>query len=155
MTGRAAASGVDDLAPLFDLLAETTTLTLATLDPDRTPRATPLYFALTADVDLVFLSDPKSPHAANLARNPQAAVAAYPEVADWREIRGVQMKGVVELLEGEPAAGALEAYGARHRFLAEVPAVWQAMRVYRFRPGWARCIDNRRGFGFRQEWDFG
>ncbi len=155
MTGRPANPGPGDLAPLLELLAETTTLTLATLDPDQTPRATPLYFAFTAGADLVFLSDPATPHAANLARQPQAAVAAYPEPADWREIRGIQMKGVVERLEGADAAGALEEFGRRHPFLTEVPAAWEAMQVYRFRPGWARWIDNRRGFGYRQEWNRG
>lgn len=154
MTERSAEPPAGDLAPLLELLAETTTLTLATLDPDGTPRATPLYFAPDAQADLVFLSDPETPHAQNLANSPRAAVGAYPEAAHWREIRGVQMKGVVERLAGNEAERALALYRSRFTFVDEVPAALEGMSAYIFRPAWARLIDNRHGFGFRREWRF-
>jgi uncharacterized protein YhbP (UPF0306 family) len=141
-----------DLRDLLELLAETSTLTLATTDPDGTPRATPLYFAASPKADLLFLSDPATPHARNLSERPRAAVAAYPEVASWQEIRGVQMKGTASALGAAEAEGALALYRGRFGFLSQVPAAFDRMSVYLFRPYWARLIDNRRGFGSAREW---
>jgi len=141
-----------DLRDLLALLAETSTLTLATSDPDGTPRATPLYFAASPESDLVFLSDPDTPHARNLAERPQTAAAAYPEAASWEDIRGVQMKGTASAVSGAEAEGALALYRGRFGFLSQVPAAFDRMSVYRFRPHWARLIDNRRGFGSAREW---
>lgn len=143
-----------DLAALLDVLRETTTLTLATLDPDGTPRATPLYFAPMEQGSLIFLSDPATPHARNLARSPAVAAAAYPEAAHWRAIRGVQLKGMVDRPEAAEAEDALGVYRRRFPFVDEVPAAIEGMAVYRLRPRWARLIDNRRGFGHTTEWSW-
>jgi uncharacterized protein YhbP (UPF0306 family) len=142
----------DELKGLLALLAETTTMTLATTDPDGSPRATPLYFAASPLVELVFVSDPATPHARNVVDRPAAAAAAYPEVARWHEIRGVQMKGEAAPLRGDAAEQALVVYRKRFEFLAEVPAAFDRMSVYVFRPHWLRWIDNRRGFGASREW---
>jgi uncharacterized protein YhbP (UPF0306 family) len=139
----------DDLDGLLALLAETTTMTLAT-DPDGSPRNA--LFAASPLVELVFLSDPATPHARNVVKRPAVGAAAYPEVARWQEIRGVQMKGTAAPLHGDAAEQALALYGARFEFLAQVPAAFDRMSVYLFRPDWLRWIDNRRGFGASQEW---
>ncbi|HKY84035.1 MAG TPA: pyridoxamine 5'-phosphate oxidase family protein [Anaerolineales bacterium] len=142
----------DELRDLLAVLAETSTLTLATTDPDGTPRATPVYFTATPAAALVFLSDPSTPHAKNLSDRPATAAAAYPDVEDWRDIRGVQMKGTAGRLTTDAAEDALELYRRRFGFLSQVPAALDRMSVYLFRPRWARLIDNRRGFGFVREW---
>jgi len=142
----------DDLRELLLVLSETTTMTLSTVEPDGFPRATPLYFATSPSAELVFLSDPATPHARNLAERPGAAIAAYPEAARWQEIRGVQMKGVAATLDTQAADRALDIYRTRFDFLGDVPAAFERMSVYLFRPRWARLIDNRRGFGAAREW---
>lgn len=135
------------------LLSETRALTLATLDPDGSPRATPLFFAFEPDLGLLFLSDPDTPHMHNLARDPRAAVGLYPEVSDWQEIRGLQMKGTVSAVPEAEREEAMTTYRARFPFLEAVAEAVEAAGLYRFRPRWVRLIDNRRGFGFHQEWD--
>ncbi len=141
-----------DLEAVRALLTETRALTLATLDPDGAPRATPLFFAFQPDLALLFLSDPDSAHMRNLARDPRAAVGLYPEVADWQEIRGLQMKGVVALVPQAERKAAMAVYQARFPFLEALAEAVEAAGLYRFIPRWVRLIDNRRGFGFHQEW---
>jgi uncharacterized protein YhbP (UPF0306 family) len=141
-----------DPGPLVVVLNESSTLTLATIEPDGSPRATPVFFTATPDGELIFLSDPQTPHGENLLRQPKVAAAAYPDVGDWSQIRGVQLKGLVERLTEDRAEDALARYRARFPFLDEVPAARQSMAVFVLRPRWARLIDNRRGFGYAEEW---
>lgn len=141
-----------ELTEIRALLAETCTLTLATVDPDGTPRATPLFFAIGEGLDLYFLSRPDSQHSRNVLRNPQVAVALYPEVEAWTEIRGLQMKGRIDQLPGEDRQEALACYRRRFGFIARLSEVVMQSAMYRFRPTWVRVIDNRRGFGHHREW---
>jgi hypothetical protein len=153
------------VTPIQDLLAvlqETNALTLATLDPDGTPRATPLFFAvdpnqvsdghLVLPFSVLFLSDPASAHSLDLARDPRASVALYPGETDWRSLRGAQMKGHAERLQGGASERALTTYRQRIPIAAELQDAVARSAVYRFSPAWARLIDNRRGFGHREEW---
>jgi uncharacterized protein YhbP (UPF0306 family) len=141
-----------DLSHLQAIVAESTTLTLATLDPDGTPRATPLFFAADDGLNLYFLSDPDSQHARNLRRDPQAAVGLYPRVTDWRQIRGLQMKGRVDVVPQGEHDACMAIYRARFPFLAELPEAVSGSKLYCFAPGWIRLVDNRQGFGHQQEW---
>lgn len=143
-----------DLETLMTVTSETTTLTLATLDPDGTPRATPLFFAVDEALRLIFLSERESQHAQNLARNPQAAVGLYPEVRDWEQIRGLQLKGRVEAVPDLEADEALDCYRTRFPFIRALHEIVTRSAVFRFQPSWARLIDNRQGFGYHQEWRF-
>lgn len=142
----------DDRRQIQALLEETRALTLATTDPDGAPRATPLYFAAGPDLELLFLSDPDSPHSRNLQREPRAAAAAFPAVEDWRAIRGVQIRGLVRPLDEAEHPAGMRIYRARFGDLAGLEVALAGSRLYRLRPSWLRLIDNRRGFGFKREW---
>jgi uncharacterized protein YhbP (UPF0306 family) len=141
-----------ELDPVRALLEETSTLVLATRSADGTPRATPVYFAVDADLRLIFLSDPKSLHAENLAREARASVALYADEPDWRRLRGVQMQGNVERLSGEASEVGRGVYASRFPFIGQLAEALAASAAYAFAPSWIRLIDNRRGFGFQQEW---
>jgi uncharacterized protein YhbP (UPF0306 family) len=141
-----------DLDPIRALLKETTTMVLATRMPDGTPRATPVFFATDESLRLIFLSDPASAHSRNLAASQHSSAAAYPEERDWRRLRGVQMMGLASALDGSEAEAARRAYARRFPFVTELAAGMAASRIYAFTPSWVRLIDNRRGFGFQQEW---
>ena len=141
-----------DLAPIRVLLEETTTMVLGTRMPDGTPRATPVFFATDDGLRPIFLSDPASVHCRNLAASPQASAAMYPEEGDWRKLRGVQMTGLARALDGSEAEAARRTYARRFPFVAELASSMAASRMYAFTPSWVRLIDNRRGFGFQQEW---
>lgn len=140
-----------DRTALLQLLDETSTFTLATLDPDGAPRATPLFYAVDG-LSLVFLSDPNSQHCRNLQAHPRCSAALYPAVADWRALRGLQMRGRAHSLSATEAPLALRLYLRRFPFAAELAQAVDAAAPYRFQPGWVRRIDNRLGFGFQQEW---
>ena len=140
-----------DRTALLQLLEETPAFTLATLDPDGAPRATPLFFAVDG-LSLVFLSDPNSRHCRNLQADPRCGAALYPTVADWRALRGLQMRGQAHSLSEAEAPHALHLYLQRFPFAIELAQAVDAATAYRFQPGWVRRIDNRLGFGFQQEW---
>jgi uncharacterized protein YhbP (UPF0306 family) len=144
-----------DLDQLLALLNETTTMVLATCMPDATPRATPLYFAVHDALQLVFLSDPGSLHSRNLRRARGVSVALYPEESDWRKLRGLQMMGSAAALAGAEAEAAQRTYACRFGFVTELSQALAASQVYMFTPSWIRLIDNRRRFGFQQEWSLG
>lgn len=141
-----------DRGAIRAVLEETPALTLATIDPDGSPRATPLYFAAEADLGLLFLSDPASAHCLNLARAPRAAASAFPAVDDWRAIRGLQIKGTARPLDDDERAAAVKVYRQRFSDLAGLETAIAGSRLFRLRPAWLRLIDNRRGFGFAREW---
>lgn len=147
------------LALVRRLLAETTTMTLATASASAeglVPWASTVYFAPDG-FDLVFLSSPNSRHGRNLAANPACAAAVSPEAASWRDIQGLQMEGRAAVVPGLTAKGrAMAAYFAKFPFvkdLLEAPGEaakrLAGVSVHVFRPTTIRSIDNGPGFGTR------
>ena len=123
--------------------------------------AAAVFFAADG-LDLVFLSSPKSRHAEDLARDARVAVTIQRDYADWPQITGIQAEGVVEALDGPARDRARTLYGERFPVVgraAGVPAaIAEALarvRWYRFRPRRLYLIDNRLGFGHRDELDCG
>jgi len=142
---------IDDpaLAELLSLAA----MTLATVGADGAPHAAPVYFATDAKLNFYFFSDPGSQHAHDLARCPQAAAAIYPECYGWQEIRGLQLRGEARRLEVGPAwEVAWQVYSAKLPFVLAMRDLIAKSEFYTLQPRWIRLVDNRRGFGFRQEW---
>jgi uncharacterized protein YhbP (UPF0306 family) len=141
----------DELLP--ELLA-LSTMTLATTGPSAAPYAAPVYFAADPELRLLFFSAADSQHGRNLAKDPRAAVARYPECRDWREIRGAQARGRVSRLEAGPERGAaLAVYLEKYPFVEAMQDELARNHLYAFTPEWLRLVDNRRGFGFKREWD--
>jgi uncharacterized protein YhbP (UPF0306 family) len=141
-----------DLLPILALMAETCTLTLSTIEPDGSPRATPVFFAFDDQATLVFLSERDTPHCHNLERQPFVAAALYPEVSDWTELRGLQIKGLASAVPKSEQEAAVVVYANRFPFVRELEEVVSLSEVYRLRPSWVRLIDNRQGFGYKREW---
>ena len=142
-----------DFSPVLALLAESRCLTLATLDPDGRPRATPLFFAFDDQACLFFLSDRESQHSRNLRRDSSAAASLYPEVADWHEIRGLQIRGFASAVPASEREPALALYTTRFPFAGELNGIVSRSETYRLHPTWVRLIDNRQGFGHKREWN--
>ncbi|MGA9532473.1 MAG: pyridoxamine 5'-phosphate oxidase family protein [Anaerolineales bacterium] len=137
------------------ILDEADTLTLATVELDGRPRATPLMFAADESLCPLFLSDPSTQHIRNLEHVSETAVAIYPPIDGWRMIRGLQLKGRTGMVPDGEYALAMEHYTRRFPFVSELEDAVAASRLYRFQPDWVRLIDNRQEFGFSQEavWD--
>lgn len=137
----------------FDDLLSVSTLTLATTGNDGEPHAAPVYFAVNAELNFYFFSDPDSQHAQDIIHNPRAAAALYPACFDWRDIRGIQMRGLVRLVNN-PAEweSAWNLYQLKFPFVSALREIVARNQLYSFSPDWIRLLDNRRGLGFKQEW---
>ena len=146
------------------LLAAHHTLTLATTEGGR-PWAAALFYAFDDALDLYFVSDPSTRHGRGLGGGGSVAAAIHPDCRRWADVEGLQIEGRASVLEGGERARALERYLDRFpevRRLLERPRDaderkiadrLRAASLYRLRPSWIRWIDNRRGFGAREELD--
>jgi uncharacterized protein YhbP (UPF0306 family) len=141
---------------LFEALSEylgLSTLSLATADPEGRPHAAPVYFVADDDLRLYYFSDDASRHARDTAAAESAAAAIYPECYGWQEIRGLQLEGAVQAVPaGAQWEKVWELYRAKFPFVGELRQVVERNTLYVFTPYWLRLVDNRRGFGFKQEW---
>jgi len=135
-------------------LLQLATMTLATTGEECEAHAAAVYFAAGADLTLYFFSAAESQHSQDLVRRPQAAVAIYPEVSGWQAIRGLQLRGLVALVPpGTEWQIAWELYARKFPFVKGLKSIVANNALYAFTPRWLRLVDNRRGFGFKQEWD--
>ena len=135
-------------------LLKLATMTLATTGAEGEAHAAAVYFAAGADLALYFFSAAESQHSQDLKRRPQAAAAIYPEVSGWQAIRGLQLRGQVALVpHGAEWQAAWELYAGKFPFVKGLKSIVASNALYAFTPRWLRLVDNRRGFGFKQEWD--
>ena len=142
--------------PILDFLAAHNTLTLATFGPDETPHAAAVFYAFTPEARLIFLSDPGSQHGQHIGRDgARVAVTIQADGQQWQRITGLQMHGIASLADRD----ARDVYLARFPFIyiARTGPLARAMSkvaFYQIVPAWIRLIDNRLGFGHKQEWRF-
>jgi len=105
--------------------------------------------------DLFFLSAGHTRHSQNLSTNPHVAATIQEDYRDWPEIKGIQLEGVVELLEGKWRDEAISLYLDKYPFIATADEAMQAalamMNWYRLRPERLFFIDNSKGLGHRDE----
>jgi uncharacterized protein YhbP (UPF0306 family) len=145
----------------YEELFQVAAMTLSTLDPEAGPCAAPVYFVSRQGAQagsiwrLYFFSEAASQHAQNLSRDGRAAAAIYPECLGWQEIRGLQLRGWVKSVpKGGEWELAWQAYCAKFPFVTQLKPIVARNELYVFVPTWIRLVDNRRGFGFKQEWIF-
>lgn len=109
---------------------------------------------------LYFLSSPDSRHCLNFAKNPQVAVTIQEDYADWLEIKGIQIEGVVSEISGSEETEARRIYGEKFPVvgtLALAPAaIVKALanvRWFKIVPKHLYFIDNSVSLGHREEID--
>ncbi len=144
-------------------------MTLATAAGDDLWAAS-VFFAADG-LDLLFFSSPGSRHGQHLAERRWAAATVEGEYDDWREVRGLQLEGPVERVGAAELPRALRVYLAKFPWVGdmlrqalgssggpgeatvvvEVGRVRTEVRFYRLRPRRVVLVDNRRGFGHREE----
>jgi len=142
-------------------LREHNTATISTLGEDG-PWATALFY-VSDGLTLYFLSDPKTLHCRNITANPIVAATINEDYRDWREIKGIQLKGTAAIVTGgREKAKAFGLYTKKFPFVSEFfssPAkITQAMlgkltstAFYKLVPQKVLFLDNQLGFGHREE----
>jgi uncharacterized protein YhbP (UPF0306 family) len=144
---------------VVDYLKSHNTMTLATCATDL-PWAATVFFA-SDDLKLYFFSAPESRHCQNLAANQAVAVTVQEDYKDWRKIKGIQLEGRVELVDGVmEKAKAMAVYALKYPDVIKLftdPAsgmyhrAFLKVKFYCVVPEKLFFIDNEKGFGQRQE----
>ncbi len=139
-----------------------TTMTLATSGDDG-PSAAALFFAHDPDLNLYFISDKNTRHAAHIEQDSEVGVAINGQHEDWFDIRGLQIKGVASIVRPGLRDKALKTYLEKFPTLDRLftsPSSEQERRIarafgtspfFQVRPKWIRFIDNSKAFGHREE----
>lgn len=144
---------------ILDYLRAHNTMTLAT-SAENIPWAATVFYA-NDKLDLYFFSSPESRHGQNLSVNSRVAVTIQEDYKDWRAIQGIQLEGRATLVDGVlEKAKAMTVYARKYADVIKLftdPAsgvFYQAflkVKFYRVSPEKLFFIDNRQGFGKRQE----
>jgi len=137
---------------ITDFLARRISMTIATTSPHGSPRAADAYFVSDENLNLYFYSDPASRHSRNILRDPRVAVAVRSESMDWREIKGVQIEGIVARVD-DPAERerAWRLMCTKFPFYESFTDVVARLEIYRVTPKWIRWLDNSASFGYHEE----
>jgi uncharacterized protein YhbP (UPF0306 family) len=136
------------LETIAALLREQNTLALSTADEQGQPCVAPLYYIADDELNLSWLSSESSLHSENLRRAPIAAVAIYRPTENWKEIRGVQLRGPVTVISDTTRRRALiKAYCKRFQLGAIFKPGISRCSLYALRPVFLRYIDNSKVFG--------
>jgi uncharacterized protein YhbP (UPF0306 family) len=136
------------LETIAALLREQNTLALATTDRQGLPCIAPLYYIADEDLTLYWLSSQSSLHSENLKRMPNVAATVYRPTENWKEIRGVQLRGPVTAISDPARRRALiKAYCERFQLGAIFKTAIGRCSLYALRPVFFRYIDNSKVFG--------
>jgi uncharacterized protein YhbP (UPF0306 family) len=137
---------------IAELLREQSTLSLATVDEAGIPSVAPLFYIVDTDLNFYWLSSAGSEHSRNLHREPNVAVAVYPQTDDWKEIRGVQIRGVASAVADPARLKVLvKNYCERFQMGGILRLAIARSTLYEFKPRSFRLLDNSKGFGYRFE----
>ena len=138
------------------------TISLATTRAGE-PWAASVFFASDAQLNLYFVTDPKTHHGSDLQANSRVAGTINADCERWAEIRGAQLTGhaapVAEAQREQVLALYLEKFSEVAQLLRQPGSEQDRMigerlaatPFYRLIPDWIRLIDNTRRFGFKQE----
>jgi uncharacterized protein YhbP (UPF0306 family) len=139
-------------------LREHHVMSLATSGPEG-PWSAAVFYA-SDGLTLYFLSAPGSRHSRDIEASGRAAATIQRQIAEWREIRGLQLEGAAARIGGSERAAALLRYGDKFPLISqlasaprEIAAAMARVEWYRLSPQRVRLVDNTLGFGHREELD--
>ncbi len=122
------------------LLDASTLCAIATVSPSGRPHVNTAYFAWSRDFVLVWLSEPRSKHSANVRSGGTAAIAVYDSSQSWgKPDRGIQLFGAAREVVGADARAAEEIYAKRFPEYRELEP--SSYRFYRFEPNRLKLFD--------------
>ena len=153
----------DDRAAVRQMLESHNTITLATCHAGK-PWAASVFFASDKHLNLYFVSDYRTQHARHIEDCEDVVATVNADTSAWADVRGIQLTGQCLTMTGFDRVGALGHYLGKFadvRALFEAPQGddeetiakrLKAANMYRIKPNWVRLIDNRRWFGYKQEY---
>lgn len=142
-----------ELREILEGLLGLTTMTIATSGSDAEPHAAAVYFVCDNQLNFFFFSSPQSQHSGDISDQPRVAVTIHPECFEWQDIHGLQVRGAITPVKGRSEwQQAWELYQIKFPFVSDLKEILSRNLLHKFRPDWIRLVDNRRGFGFKQEW---
>jgi len=146
---------MNDMTEVKNKLSEflqLSTMSLATVGKSGQSHSVPVYFVADEHVNLYFYSKAESQHIVAIQSNPKSSAAIYPDSFDWKEIRGLQLRGIVKKVDSKrKAIKGFELFVKKFPFSSELLSEFYKNDLYVFVPGWVRIIDNRVSFGFKEE----
>ena len=105
-----------------------------------------------------FLSAESTRHAVNMRDASHVSATIQLDYDNWQDIKGVQMEGNVELLDGLEKASAITRYGVKFPVIAsalktptEIKKAMARVSWYKLVPERLYLINNARGLGHRDE----
>lgn len=129
-------------------LEEHHVLALATCLNNEPYCASCFYVFRPQEGDLIFASERTTRHGRELQENARAAAAIHHQTQNIQEIQGVQITGLVRLLDAATdSTRARQAYLRRFPFLEELEAP-----LWRFQPRFIKMTDNTVSFGYKRIW---
>ena len=138
---------------ISEFIEKHNTLTLATEKNHEVFAAALFYVPVDNGTSLLFVSNPKSDHIANLKHNQKYAATIQENNLDWENIKGVQIKGEIEVANDSH----WEIYLGEFDYISESETLTKAMKkvkLYKLKISWARFIDNAKGFGNKLEQNY-
>ena len=90
----------------------------------------------------------------NLSRVAACSICVYPEASNWKNIQGLQMKGIAEVVPSEDLRKGMQVYGEKFPIISMLHEIVSSSILFRFCPTWIRIIDNRIGFSHHIELDY-
>lgn len=125
------------------LLREQNTLALATTDDTGEACIAPLFYIADEGLSLFWLSSRASLHSVNLIRTPRAAATVFRHADNWKEIRGVQMRGSVTVItDRKRRREVIKTYCQRFKLKSVFRGTIRQCALFEFRPEFIRYIDN-------------
>ncbi len=139
-----------------ELIRDQRVMVLATCEP-AAPWCAPVYFVYT-EAGFCFFSSPRSEHIRHIEAVSAAAASIFSDSGQWRQIRGLQMRGTVHKVDkiGERlkvTARFIRKFPFTKDFLqggpGAAPELSRRVKLYSFLPSEVYLVDNSTAFGQR------
>ena len=132
------------------ILEKYNTMTLATVGKNGACAAAVFYAFSKEENAMIFLSSPKSEHILNLENNDKCEATIQEDGLDWEIIKGIQIKGNVELASEKY----WDLYYRKYPFVKtdeKLKPYLERVKLYLLKIKWIRIIDNKTGLGKNEE----
>ena len=141
----------EKISRILSFLQAESTLVLSTVGSDGAVHSAPLFYSVDESLRLAWISSPNSTHSQSLLIQPRSSIAVFRSTFQWQQIVGVQMHGVCSTVEGPDRSPILDAYCSRFNLGAAFSLLISTSRVFLFKPGWVRYLDNQKRLGYKFE----